>query len=123
MANPFIAHQLGRLDLQAAPIPTLLRETYAQCNEDIIIESLLRARLRSSGRQLSSVRYLEIGGNHPVQTSSTYLFYRGWGAKGWLVEADPSLAARLRAVRPRDQVIGVAVSDREDPTLSFFVHE
>jgi FkbM family methyltransferase len=123
MANPFIAQELGRRDLRPAPIPTSLRETYAQCNEDIIVESLLRARFRGTGRQLSSVRYLEIGGNHPVQTSSTYLFYRGWGAKGWLVEADPSLAARLRAVRARDQVIDVAVSDKEDPTLSFFVHE
>lgn len=121
--NPFIASELGRLNLQAAPIPTLLRETYGQCNEDIIVESLLRARLTSAGRSFSSMRYLEIGGNHPVQTSSTYLFYRAWGAQGWLVEADPKLAQRLRVTRPRDTIIDYAISDLEAPTLTFYIHE
>jgi FkbM family methyltransferase len=122
-ANPFIEYEIGRLRLEGAPIATTIRETYAQCNEDIIVESLLRARLAAAGRDMSSVRYLEVGGNHPVQTSSTYLLYRAWGARGYIVEANAGLAQRLRSIRPRDVVVQTAVSDRSDATLSFHVHE
>jgi hypothetical protein len=122
-ANPFIESEIGRLRLKPAPIATSIRETYAQCNEDLIVESLLRARLALAGRDMSSVRYLEVGGNHPVQTSSTYLLYRAWGARGTIVEANAGLAERLRAVRPGDDVAQTAVSDKHDPTVSFIVHE
>jgi len=122
-ANPFIEYENGRLKLKPAAIATTIRETYAQCNEDIIVEALLRARFTATGRDMSSVRYLEVGGNHPVQTSSTYLLYRAWGARGFIVEANAGLAARLRSIRPRDVVIQTAVSDRFDETVSFHVHE
>jgi FkbM family methyltransferase len=122
-SNPFIEYEIGRLGLRPAPIATTMRESYAQCNDDIIVEAFLRARLSMTGRSMSSVRYLEIGGNHPVQTSSTYLLYRAWGARGYIVEANAGLAERLRAVRPGDQVIQTAVSNKSDKTLSFHVHE
>lgn len=122
-SNPFIEYEIGRLRLRSAPIATTMRESYAQCNDDIIVEAFLRARLSMTGRSMSSVRYLEIGGNHPVQTSSTYLLYRAWGARGYIVEANAGLAERLRAVRPGDQIIQTAVSNRSDKTLSFHVHE
>jgi FkbM family methyltransferase len=122
-ANPFIEHEIGRLRLKPAPLPTTVRETYSQCNEDIIVEALLRARFAASGRDMSTVRYLEVGGNHPVQTSSTYLLYRAWGGRGYIVEANAGLAERLRAIRPRDVVIQTAVSDKNDATVSFHVHE
>ena len=123
MTNPFIEYEIGRLRLKPAPIATTIRETYAQCNEDIIIEALLRARFAASGRDMSTVRYLEVGGNHPVQTSSTYLLYRAWGGWGYIVEANAGLARRLTSVRPRDVVIHTAVSDKFDDTVSFHVHE
>lgn len=123
MANPFIEYEIGRLRLEPAPIATTIRETYAQCNEDIIIEALLRARFAASGRDMSTVRYLEVGGNHPVQTSSTYLLYRAWGGWGYIVEANAGLAKRLNSVRPRDVVVQTAVSDKFDETVSFHVHE
>jgi len=122
-ANPFIEYEIGRLRLQPAPIATTIRETYAQCNEDLIVEALLRAKLAAAGRSMSSLRYLEVGGNHPVQTSSTYLFYRAWGAQGHIVEANAGLAQRLRATRPRDAIIQTAVSNTHDKTVSFYVHE
>lgn len=122
-ANPFIEYELGRLQLKSAPIPTTIRESYSQCNEDIIVESLLRAKFAVTGRSMSSVRYLEIGGNHPVQTSSTYLFFRAWGARGYIVEANAALAERLRDVRPGDEVIQTAVSDLFDDTVSLHIHE
>lgn len=122
-ANPFIEFENGRLGLQPAPISTTIRETYAQCNEDLIVEALLRAKMTLAGRSMATVNYLEIGGNHPVQTSSTYLMYRAWGAQGTIVEANAGLAQRLRATRPRDSVVQTAVSDKHDKTVSFYVHE
>lgn len=121
--NPFIEYEIGRLRLQPAPIATTIRETYAQCNEDIIVEAYLRARFAMAGRSMSTMRYLEIGGNHPVQTSSTYLMYRAWGARGHIIEANAGLAERLRVIRPGDQIVQTAVSDRFDKTVSFHVHE
>jgi Methyltransferase FkbM domain len=122
-ANPFIEFENGHLGLKPAPIDTTIRETYAQHNEDLIVEALLRARLTDVGRDMSTVRYLEVGGNHPVQTSSTYLLYRAWGAEGYIVEANAGLAQRLRSTRPRDVIIQTAVSDKFDATVSFHVHE
>lgn len=122
-ANPFIEYENGRLRLKSAPIATTMRETYAQCNEDIIVEAFLRSRFATLGRDLSTVRYLEIGGNHPVQTSSTYLLYRAWGARGHIIEANAGLAERLRAIRQGDQIVQTAVSDRFDKTASLHVHE
>jgi FkbM family methyltransferase len=122
-ANPFIEYEIGRLRLKPAPIATTIRETYAQCNEDLIVDALLRAKFTAAGRALSTLRYLEVGGNHPVQTSSTYLFYRAWGGQGYIVEANAGLAQRLRITRPRDVVIQTAVSDKFDETVSFHVHE
>jgi hypothetical protein len=121
--NPFIEYENGRLRLQPAPIDTTIRETYGQCNEDIIVEALLRAKFATAGRDMSTVRYLEVGGNHPVQTSSTYLFYSAWGGRGYIVEANEGLAKRLRSIRPRDVVIRTAVSDKFDETVSFYVHD
>jgi FkbM family methyltransferase len=121
--NPFIESEIGRLGLASAPIATRIRETYAQCNEDVIIEALLRSIFVGEGRSMSTLRYLEVGGNHPVQTSSSYLLYRAWGAHGWIVEANCDLAERLRKTRPRDTIIETAVSDKHDATLSFHVHE
>jgi hypothetical protein len=122
-SNPFIEYEIGRLSLKAAPIATTMRESYAQCNEDIIVEALLRARFAATGRSMSTVRYLEIGGNHPVQTSSTYLLYRAWGARGCIIEANAELAAQLRTFRPGDQIVETAVSDQIEKTVSFHVHE
>jgi hypothetical protein len=122
-ANPFIEYEVGRLRLKAAPIATTIRETYAQCNEDLVVEALLQAKFAAVNRDMSTLRYLEVGGNHPVQTSSTYLFYRAWGGQGFIVEANAELAQRLRSTRPRDVVIQTAVSDKFDETVSFYVHE
>ncbi|MBC2769841.1 FkbM family methyltransferase [Pusillimonas minor] len=122
-SNPFIEYEIGRLKLKSAPIETTIRETYSQCNEDIIVEAILRAQFATTDRSMSTVRYLEIGGNHPVQTSSTYLLYRAWGARGHIIEANAGLAERLRSIRPHDQIVQTAVSDRFDKMVSFHVHE
>jgi len=72
---------------------------------------------------MESVRYLEIGANHPIQTSSTYLLYRIYGARGILVEAVPRLAETLRKVRPRDLVVNRAITVSDQSTVIFHIHE
>lgn len=121
--NGFITYECNRLAIEPAPIATSIQETYAQCNEDLIIEALLRAVMLRSGREMSSVRYMEIGANHPVQTSATYLLSKNHGAKGVLVEAIPKLAARLETVRPNDVVVNCAITTSFDATVEFYVHE
>lgn len=123
LQNSFIAHECQRLAIDPAPIATSIQETYAQCNEDLIIEALLRAMMLRSGREMQSVRYMEIGANHPVQTSSTYLFSKNYGAKGVLVEAIPKLAERLARIRSNDLVVNCAITTSFDPTVEFYVHE
>ena len=121
--NSFITHECERLAIEPAPIATNIQETYSQCNEDLIIEALLRAIMLRSGREMQSVRYMEIGANHPVQTSATYLFSKNHGAKGVLVEAIPKLAERLASVRPNDVVLNCAVTNTFNATVEFYVHE
>ncbi|HEY1942997.1 MAG TPA: FkbM family methyltransferase [Roseiarcus sp.] len=121
--NPFINHECVQSGLEKAPIPTNICETYAQCNEDLMVESLLRALMRRSGRDMRSVRYAEIGANHPVQTSATYLLYRLYGASGILVEANPGLIANLQKQRPNDIVVNCAITAQDAGLVEIFVHE
>jgi FkbM family methyltransferase len=117
--NAFIRGECERIGVPPAVLDTYISETYAQRNEDLIVESLLAPVLRRLDRPLSSIFYFEIGANHPFQTSNTYLFYRKYGAKGVLVEANHQLAQQLKIARPQDQVIEAAVSGRHDATITF----
>lgn len=105
------------------PLNTNFYETYAQCNEDLIVEGLIRAAFAKSGRPLNTMKYIELGANHPVQTSSTYLFYRLHGASGVLCEANPQLAEQLRAIRPRDTIVNCAVTTSWGATIDLIIHE
>jgi len=116
MDNPFIAAECSRAGVAQNLIDTHLPETYAQAGEDIIIEALLLA-IASKAPATPGLFYLEIGANHPIQTSNTYLLYKKHSGHGVLFEADPDLIPILRQVRPRDQVVHAAVTDRREPTV------
>lgn len=47
---------------------------------------------------LSAERDLEIGANHPIATSATYLLSVELGISGVLVEANPALIGDLKKV-------------------------
>lgn len=119
--NPFIDYECNRAQINKAPIETRVNETYGQCNEDLIVEALLHAHCWRKKIAMSEIRYVEIGGNHPFQTSCTYLFYRLYGAKGVLCEANPHLAKILQAHRPQDIVVNVAVSAARDESIKFYI--
>jgi FkbM family methyltransferase len=121
--NPFIGHECSRFEIDKAPINTNIYETYAQCNEDLIIEAVLRAQTQRSGRGMDSVRYIEIGANHPIQTSSTYLLYKVYGASGILVEPIPRLAETLKKIRPNDTIVNCAITTSDAETVTFHIHE
>lgn len=107
--NPWIAAECGRLGLAPNRLKTFLQEQYGQLGEDLIVEGLLKAAFAARGLAPSAVRYLEVGANHPVQTSNTYLLARKWGGSGVLVEANPALIEPLRRARPQDRVLHQAV--------------
>ena len=131
MLNPFVQKFLEknrRWHKMSPKIPVLLPEQYAQSGEDLIIEALL-CRLNyfdtanhKGSFSLDNVSYLEIGANHPVSTSSTYLLSKK-GARGVLVEPNPKLVEMLRKTRVSDQILGVACVDDNSDFVRLYISE
>jgi FkbM family methyltransferase len=109
-ANPFVATASAQADVMPPDLPVHLSEQYGQCGEDLIVASLLRAFAMRKGLDLSKEKFLEIGGNHPIATSASYLLARSLGMTGVIVEANPRLIADLRRVRTDAKVIHAAVN-------------
>jgi FkbM family methyltransferase len=102
-------------------IPVKAVEHYGQCGEDIIVRALLRAMAMRKNVDLREKLYLEIGGNHPFATSSTYLLSRSFGMKGVVVEANARLLDNLKKGRPDDVVIHGAVQDQDVEYVMFSI--
>ncbi len=84
--------------------------SYAQNGEDIRV-------WRAFQHHEGPLRYVDVGANEPRHLSITAsLSDLGW--RGLLIEADPALAAELRAFRPHDTVVECAASDA-DGTITF----
>ena len=92
-------------------LPIYAVEYFGQRGEDLIVLSLLRALSANEGVDLSAEKYLEIGANHPIATSATYLLNKQLSMTGVLVEANPYLISALRRFRPDDVVLHTAVHD------------
>ncbi len=108
-------------DRLALPLrESFIGETYGQCNEDLLLEALLRPYMALANRPMQDIRYIEIGANHPVHHSSSYLFYRRYGARGVLAEPLPDLCEILAATRPGDRIVNAAVSAKRADKLQFF---
>ena len=114
--NPFVYTRIDEQNMPQPTLPAWLNESYAQVYDDIIVENLFLAQFVRGGYIPNSIAYIEIGANHPVCTSSTYLMYRKHGLRGILVEPNPELAANLRKFRPEDVIVEAAVvaSDVKD---------
>jgi len=84
--------------------------SYGQNHEDVIL-----------WRALSSVTngtYVDVGAADPVELSVTKAFYdRGWS--GLNIDALPDFVDQLRAARPRDITVQVAVTTSDEPTVTF----
>jgi FkbM family methyltransferase len=120
MLNQFIAAESNRFGIAQNLIETKIPETYSQAGEDIIVQALLFALVPRLA-PVKSIYYLDIGANHPIQTSNSYLLYKEHNAHGVLFDADPELIPTLQRVRPRDTVVHTAVSARNDATVTLNV--
>lgn len=118
--NPFAYQRILEATIPNSTIPSWLGESYAQCYEDIIVDSMIRAYGKKLGRSFS-LTYIEVGANHPVCTSSSLLWQRRYGVNGILVEANPKLAENLKKFRPKDVVINKAATNEDVSEVDFYV--
>lgn len=72
----------------------------------------VRILFESIGRDISKIRYIDIGANTWLLYNNSYLFYRA-GANGVLVEANPDFVDSIKQNRPRDIAIMCGCSDVE----------
>jgi FkbM family methyltransferase len=119
--NPFVYDYVRDNKMPNPTIPAWLDETYSQNYEDVVICPMINAYIRRNNLHSASFAYLEIGGNHPVCTSASFLLQKVYGMNGIIVEPDPKLAATLRQHRPNDYIIEAAVVDSDEKELEFFV--
>jgi len=96
-------------------------EHYAQHGEDLTIAALLQAWTSDKKGRISDLTYLEIGANHPVVLSSTFLLYHRYEMRGVLVEANPELIEALKKARPDDTIVNVAVINEAKDEVTLIV--
>lgn len=86
------------------------RVSYSQLGEDILVCELLKKKC--------GVVYVDIGANHPIFGSNTFYFYLR-GGHGICVEPNSDFEKNHRKTRPRDHFICSAVTNRNEPKVSF----
>jgi FkbM family methyltransferase len=93
------------LGLYRARLAMYRNSSFGQCREDAWLLGALRAQ---NIPWADSGFYVDLGANHPVVFSATYLLYQaGWS--GVTVEPIPSLCDLHRRLRPRDICRNVGV--------------
>lgn len=118
--NSFVYQHILDRGMPNPNIPAYLSETYSQCYEDIIMDSMIRAYVKCNGAP-NGITFIEIGANHPVCTSASYLLQQKYDMTGILVEANPKLVPALQQFRPNDTVINAAVVDTDQETVDFYI--
>lgn len=119
--NDFVYETCRALDIPYPDIPVYLTEQYGQCAEDLIVSALLQAWSRKQDFNLANATYLEIGGNHPVATSASFLLHRIYGMRGVVIEANPDLLPALKQVRDFDQIVFGAMQAEDVQTVMLSV--
>jgi FkbM family methyltransferase len=97
-------------------LPVHERRSYAQTGEDMIL-AMVFDLLKIPP---PSVRYLDLGANHAKELSNTYYFYR-LGARGVLVEANPTLASELKLLRCGDVVLNKCIAEKSGDEIPFYI--
>lgn len=106
LRNPCVAERFYHLlALYRARVAMQRNTSYGQSREDAWFLATLRAK---NIPWADSGFYVDIGANHPVVFSATYLLYKaGW--TGITVDPIPSLCALHRRLRPHDVSLNVGV--------------
>lgn len=121
IVNPFVYHEIEASRMPNPTIPAWLDESYSQNYEDVVINQMITAYARRNRLPGFKLSYLEIGGNHPVCTSASFLMHKVYGITGMIVEPNPVLAEQLRKHRPFDHIVEAAVVDNDQTEIEFFV--
>jgi len=121
IVNPFVYEYINQHNAPSPTIPPWIHATYSQCFEDIVLVSQLSAYSLRNSKPLNpeTLTYIEIGANHPVCTSSTYLINQSFNVSGFLVEPNPALAANLMKYRKSDNIIEAAVVTGDEKEIDF----
>ena len=118
--NPYIYRVISDHGLNKPDIDVAIQPSYTQAYEDVIIEAYIHAYLASTFRHLNLI-FFEIGANHPVATSASYLLKQRFGLHTVLVEANPELIPALKQHRPDDTVVYAAVTHQDVAELPFYL--
>lgn len=121
--NHFIEEKIISNNLSRPALQPYLKASYAQLYEDIIIESLALSICRNHNTEINNFCYVDIGANHSVSTSNTFLFYDRYNMSGILVDANPLLCEELSNFRPRDKVINACITNSNDKTSVFYISD
>lgn len=119
--NVSIYEDIARSGMTGPDIPVPHTPSYGQSAEDIIVRAALRAIEFSEHIDLSAQKYLEIGANHPVATSATWLLHKSLGMRGVLVEANPRLLEELKRHRQDDLIVHAAVVASAEETSHLYI--
>ncbi len=92
----------------------LLKESYSQSGEDLIIQFILAALRRNHPS------YIDIGANHPIKFSNTFRYYR-MGCRGICIEPDPVLYKQIVSVRPHDVCLNIGIGINNVKEADFYV--
>lgn len=90
------------------------KKSYAQCGEDILMDLAL------SALKIDKPTYIDVGANHPILNSNTYLFYHR-GGRGVCVEPNPALWRVLKRERPYDTCLNAGVAASAQKSADFYV--
>ena len=118
--NPHVYQQITENHMDHPTIPAALQPTYTQAFEDVILDGAIRAYLMRTRKQLY-LMFFEIGANHPVATSASFLLREKTGIHTVLVEANPALIPQLRHHRHSDTVIHAAITDQDVTDIDFYL--
>jgi len=78
------------------------KKSYSQHGEDVHILKLIDTLNINKQRDI----YIDVGANHPMDLSNTYLFYRK-GYRGVAIEPNKELINLFKVFRKRDIAINV----------------
>jgi len=119
--NQFIYGACLESNVGIPKIEVRAAEHYGQCGEDIIVSAMIRGIAWRHKVGLEEKFYIEVGGNHPFSSSTTYLLSRRLGMNGVIVEANSALIDDIRRGRPKDIVLHGAVQNQDVKTVKLSI--
>lgn len=116
LRNPIVEAELKSMGLPDVTFPEPSPISFAQHAEDLVVDGLLSARYPD--QRPKSWTYLDVGANHPIHGSNTYLLYKK-GASGVVIEPNSAFNRLFEKCRPRDKFIlaGAKFDDRDVATF------